>query len=73
MKIKIKVITNAKSSKLEKISQGEYKAWLTAQPIEGKANKMLIHLLAKHFGVAKSKIVIVQGITNKQKIIEIDV
>jgi len=54
-----------------KISKGEYKAKLTAPPVNGQANKALIKLLADYFGVSKSSITIVGGKTAKTKIVDI--
>ncbi|MEA1937147.1 MAG: DUF167 domain-containing protein [Patescibacteria group bacterium] len=47
------------------------KIYLTAAPIQGKANKELIKLLAGKLSVSKSKIKIVKGEKSKEKIIEI--
>jgi uncharacterized protein (TIGR00251 family) len=49
-----------------------YRVYVTVPPEDGKANKEVIKLLAKHFGVAKSRISLVRGHTSKDKIIEID-
>ncbi|MBR0460828.1 DUF167 domain-containing protein [Candidatus Saccharibacteria bacterium] len=38
---------------------------------DGEANKSVVELLAKHFGVGKTKIQIVKGATSKHKTIEI--
>lgn len=38
---------------------------------DGEANKATIELLAKYFGVSKTKIQIVKGATSKHKVIEI--
>lgn len=38
---------------------------------DGEANKAVIELLVKHFGVGKTKIQIVKGATSKHKTIEI--
>lgn len=40
--------------------------------IEGRANMAAVKLLAKHFGVAPSKIKLVRGATSKYKVFEID-
>ena len=67
-KIKIKISPN--SSKCEIInSENELKIKLTAQPIEGKANKCLIDFLSKTFKIPKSNIEIVKGETSKEKTI----
>lgn len=73
MKISVKVITNAKKNKIEKLSETVFKVWLTVQPIEGKANKMLIQLLAKKLKLPKSKILIIRGKASKLKTINLDI
>ena len=45
---------------------------ITAPPVDGKANQHLIALMAKWFGVAKSKVSIVRGETGRQKTLAID-
>ena len=40
--------------------------------IEGRANAAVVRLLAKHFGVAPSKVKLVRGATSKYKVFEID-
>ena len=43
-----------------------------APAIEGRANAAAVKLLAKHFGVAPSKVKLVRGATSKYKVFEID-
>ena len=43
-----------------------------APAIEGRANLAAVKLLAKHFGVAPSKVKLVRGATSKYKVFEID-
>ncbi|MBW6440514.1 DUF167 domain-containing protein [Patescibacteria group bacterium] len=47
------------------------KIYLTAVPVDGKANKELVKLLAKELKIAKSKITIIKGEKKSEKIIEI--
>ena len=47
------------------------KIYLTAVPIQGKANKELMKLLSEKLSVSKSRIKIIKGEKNKEKIIEI--
>ena len=64
--VNIKIVPN--SSKNDIILEEEFvKVKITAQPIEGKANKALIEFLSKRFKVPKTSIEIVKGETNKEK------
>lgn len=71
-KISIKVIPKSSENKITKQPDGTFRIKLTAAPVDGAANKKLIELLSKEWGVAKSKIKILKGKTNKNKIIEIE-
>jgi uncharacterized protein (TIGR00251 family) len=72
MRIYLKIHPKSSQNKIVKIAENEYAAWVTAPPIDGKANATLIKLLSDYFGVAKSLINIVGGKTAKTKIIDID-
>ncbi len=64
--IRIKIVPN--SSKNDLIIEDEFiKVKVTAQPIENKANKVLIEFLSKRFKVPKTCIEIVKGETSKEK------
>ncbi len=69
-KLNIKVIPNAKRDRLVE-EPGRLKVYLTARAVEGKANAALIDLLAEHFGVKKSGISIIRGLTSREKVVEI--
>ncbi|MCK5491294.1 MAG: DUF167 domain-containing protein [Candidatus Pacebacteria bacterium] len=47
------------------------RVYLTAVPVDGKANKELIKLLAKELKIGKSRIAIIKGEKKSEKIIEI--
>jgi uncharacterized protein (TIGR00251 family) len=76
MHLQIRVTPNASVEKIEQIilSDGTeiYKVYVTTSAVEGKANKAVIALLAKTFKVAKSKIVIKQGLRSRNKVVEIE-
>ena len=64
--VNIKIVPN--SSKDDIVVEDEFvKVKITAQPIEGKANKALIEFLSKKFKIPKTSIEIVKGETNKEK------
>jgi len=62
----IKISPNAKKNEI--IKDGEIvKIKITAQPIDGKANKCLIEFLSKNFKIPKTSIKILKGETSKEK------
>lgn len=71
MRIYVRVSPRSSKNEVIKTSEGEYKVKLTAAPVDGEANEMLIKILAKHFAVSKSQVTIVGGKTAKIKIIDI--
>ena len=72
MRIYVRVIPRSSQNKITKISDNEYRIKLTAPPVNGEANKMLIKVLAKHFNVSKSSLKIIGGKSAKTKIIDIE-
>lgn len=66
--VNIKISPNAKKNEI--INEGEIsKIKITAQPIDGKANKCLIEYLSKEFKIPKTYIKILKGETSKEKTI----
>lgn len=62
----IKISPNAKKNEI--IHEGEFvKIKITAQPIDGKANKALVEFLSKYFKIPKTSIKILKGETSKEK------
>ncbi len=64
--IKLKISPNASKNEIIKTEEG-VKVKITAQPVDGKANKALIEFLSKHFKIPKSSIEILRGETSKEK------
>lgn len=71
MRIYVRVTPRTSKNEIIKLAEGEYKVKLTAAPVGGKANELLLECLAKHFRVAKSCVQIVGGKSAKTKIIDI--
>ena len=72
MKKQVKVKPNSKKQSIEELEDGSLMIHLKSPPVDGKANKELIELLAKKFAVPKAKISIKSGLSSKIKLIEID-
>jgi uncharacterized protein (TIGR00251 family) len=69
--LQIKVKPNARASSLEQQPDGTWLARLKAPPVDGKANKELIALLAEHFGCRKSEVEIKSGAGGRMKLVKI--
>ena len=70
MIINVRVIPRARVQKI--VADGDaYRVYTNAAPTDGAANTAVIKMLAKHFGVPKSRISIIRGATSHDKVIEI--
>jgi hypothetical protein len=72
MRISTKVFAKSKQNKVVKISDAEYKVYVTVAPERGKANEKVTELLSEYFDVSKSSVKIIRGETSNKKVIEID-
>jgi uncharacterized protein len=70
MKLDVKVVPKA-SRNAVKDEGGRLKVYVTAAPEKGKANAAVITVLAKHLGVKKNQVVLIQGETSPRKVFEI--
>lgn len=64
--LNLKISPNASKNEIIKSDEG-VKVKITAQPIDGKANKALLEYLSKFFKIPKTSIEIVKGETSKEK------
>lgn len=62
----LRISPNASKNEIIKTPEG-VKIKITAQPIDGKANKALVEFLSKQFKVPKSYFEIIRGETSKDK------
>lgn len=53
------------------VADNKLRVKTTAPPADGKANKVVIALLAKEFGVAASRIELLRGHTSRDKLLKI--
>ena len=69
--IKIKVEPRSSKSGIVGLYGDALKVKLTSPPVEGKANKELVEVLAKECGIRKGDIEIVSGKSSKNKLVRI--
>lgn len=71
MKIFVKAKPGKKENKIIKLSENIFEVRVKEPPEEGRANEAIIKLVADYFNVPKSRVKIISGGKNKQKILEI--
>lgn len=71
MDIKITVVPRAKKCEIIEIGAYHLKVKLISAPEKNKANKELIAILARHFGIKKSAVFIKTGLRSRHKTIQI--
>jgi uncharacterized protein (TIGR00251 family) len=69
--LSIKVKPNSRESALEQTADGTWLARLKSAPVDGKANKELIGLVAEQFGCAKSAVSIRSGAAGRMKLVRV--
>ena len=70
--LSIKVKPNAKTSRIEELPGGTWRAHLKAPPIDGRANEELIALVAEHFRCRKSAVSIKAGAGGRMKLVRVE-
>jgi len=71
MKIRVKVKPNSRENSINEIEKGYYEVRVSVPAEKGRANEKVIEVLSKYFKTSKSKIIIVRGQKNKEKLIEV--
>jgi uncharacterized protein len=68
MKICVSVKPNSRTESVEVCADGSFTVRVNAAPVDGKANKRVEELLAKHFAVPKSAVELISGSKSKKKV-----
>jgi uncharacterized protein len=72
LKIQVKVKPRSKTEDVTKEMDGDvYVVRVKEPPVEGKANRAVVKLLAKHLGLPESRIRIVSRLSSKNKVVEV--
>jgi uncharacterized protein (TIGR00251 family) len=70
-RIRVKVLPRSSRNQVIGKEGDVFKVKLTSPPVEGKANKALIELLAKRLRIAKGRIEIISGKSSRLKTVRI--
>jgi uncharacterized protein (TIGR00251 family) len=71
MVLRVRVKPNARTSSFAHQPDGTWLAMLKSAPVDGKANRELVQLVARHFGCTKASVTIKSGTTGRIKLIEV--
>jgi len=71
MLIKVKVFPNSKKEEVIKKSEDSFEVKVKAKPEKGMANKEVVKLLSVYFKIPESKIRLIKGFKERNKIFEI--
>lgn len=69
---RVKVKPNARVSSFTPSADGTWLAHLKSPPVDGKANRELIALVATHFGCVKSAVTIKSGASGRFKLVQVE-
>jgi len=68
---RVRVQPGASKNEIVRIQKDALKIRISAPPVQGKANKVLIQFLAKQLGVKRSQVEILSGHTSRIKTIHV--
>ena len=68
----MRVVPRAKRPGLERREDGVLVARVSAPPVEGKANAAVCELIAKEYGVPKSRVSVVRGARGRDKVVRVE-
>lgn len=71
MKLSVIVHPNSKKERIEKDLLGTFHVYVNKPPLEGKANKATIEVLADYFKITKSNVKLISGAKSKHKLFEV--
>lgn len=69
--LRIKVKPNSHTSELEAQPDGTWLARIQSPPVDGKANRELVALVARHFTLRPSQVSIKSGLSGRTKLVQI--
>ena len=71
MLIRVYVTPNAREASVVRVSEDSFEVRVDERAMSGRANKRLLEILAEHFNIPKSRIMILKGTKTRNKTIQI--
>jgi uncharacterized protein YggU (UPF0235/DUF167 family) len=71
MRVSVIAHPGARQPRIEEDLLGRLHVYVNQPALEGKANRAVLEALARHYGVAKSRVTLVSGERGKNKVVEV--
>jgi len=71
MLIKVKVFPGSAEEEVVKKSEDAFDVWVQEEPVRGMANRAVVRVLASYLKISESKIRLVKGFRERNKIFEV--
>jgi len=71
VRLAVRVQPRAAADRIQRTPEGAIRVWLTAPPVDNKANAALCMLLANRIGCPKSAVTVIHGDKARDKCVEI--
>ena len=73
VKINVQAKPSAKEETIEKLDDTHFVISVTEPPIQGRANRAIIALIANYFNIKSYQVQLISGATSKQKVFEVQI
>lgn len=70
--VPVHVKPRASRSRIIGVREGALDVAVAAPPVDGEANKELLSTLSRHLGVGRRAVVIVSGVTGRNKLVSVE-
>lgn len=70
--LNVNVVPRASKSEVVGEVNGVLRVRIAAPPVDGAANEELLRVLAKKFGVAKSRVTLIGGLSSRNKKVRVE-
>ncbi len=72
MQLNVRVYPKASRNAVKRSDDGSLKVWVTAAPVDGRANEAVVNLLADRLDISKSSVRILRGHRTRTKIVQFE-
>ena len=72
MRVAVMATAGAREPRLERLEDGSFRVAVRERAQEGEANRAIEAALARHFGVARTRVRVVSGHAGRRKLVAIE-